>query len=121
MTAPSPQHPFEWEDAGGVAVVRFTTPSLRDDRLIRALFDQLDQQLVEAGRTNIVIDFSGLEAFASYAIGRLIALNDKLPKQGGQLALCNLAPTVAEIIDIMNLRKRFRIYNAQRDALESFA
>src|SRR6478672_7273899 len=45
MSAP-PRHDFEWEDAAGVAVVRFTTTKLRDDRLIRALFDQLEQQLV---------------------------------------------------------------------------
>ncbi len=119
MSAPSP-HYFEWEDAGGVAVVRFTTPVLRDDRIIRALFDQLDQ-LVNGGRNRIVIDFGGLQAFASYAIGRLIALNDKLPGQGGRLALCNLVPLVVEIIDIMNLRKRFHIYGTQREALESFA
>jgi anti-anti-sigma factor len=120
MSAPAPRPPFEWEDAGGVAVVRFTTTVLRDDRIIRGLFDQLEGQLVAAGRTRIVIDFSGLEAFASYAIGRLIALNDKLPGQGGRLALCKLTPTVAEIIDIMRLRKRFHIYDSERAALESF-
>ena len=121
MSKPATQHSFEWEDAGGVAVVRFTTSVLRDDRVIRNLFDQLDEQLVAVGQTKIVMNFGGLEAFASYAIGRLIALNDRLPQQGGRLALCNLAPMVAEIIDIMKLRKRFNIYPLERDALESFA
>jgi anti-anti-sigma factor len=121
VSAPPSKHHFEWEDAGGIVVVRFTTKVLRDDRIIRTLFDQLDEQFVSAGRNRIVIDFGDLEAFASYAIGRLIALNDKLPRQGGRLALCNLAPAVAEIIDIMNLRKRFNIHDTQRDALESFA
>jgi anti-anti-sigma factor len=121
VSAPSTHHHFEWEDAGGVAVVRFTTKVLRDDRIIRSLFDQIDEQLVAAGRSRIVMNFGGLEAFASYAIGRLIALNDRLPPQGGLLVLCNLAPLVNEIIDIMKLRKRFRIYDSEREALESFA
>jgi anti-anti-sigma factor len=120
VTAPSAKHHFEWEDAGGIAVVRFTTTVLRDDRIIRNLFDQIDEQLVAAGRSRIVMNFGGLEAFASYAIGRLIALNDRLPAQGGRLALCSLAPLVNEIIDIMKLRKRFQIYSTEREALESF-
>ena len=121
MSAPAVRHNFEWEDAGGIAVVRFTNKVLRDDRIIRTLFDQLDEQLIAAGRTRIVMNFGGLEAFASYAIGRLIALNDRLPHQGGRLALCHLAPMVGEIIDIMKLRKRFNIYDTEHDALESFA
>jgi anti-anti-sigma factor len=121
MSAPPARHDFEWEDAGGVAVVRFSTTLLRDHRIIRNLFDQIDSQLVDSGRTRIVMNFGGLEAFASFAIGKLIALNDKLPERGGRLALCNLAPMVSEIIDIMALRKRFAIYATEREALESFA
>jgi anti-anti-sigma factor len=120
MSTPSARHHFEWEDAGGVAIIRFTTPVLRDDRIIRTLFDQIDQELVASGRNRIIIDFAGLEAFASYAIGRLVALNDKLPGQGGRLVMCNLTPTVDEIIDIMSLRKRFKICRSERDALETF-
>ena len=121
MSAPPARHHFEWEDANGVAVVHFKTTLLRDDRVIRTLFEQLDAQLIEAGRTKIVVNFHGLEAFASYAIGKLIALNGKLPGLGGRLALCDLPPMVEEIIDIMNLRKRFAIYASEREALESFS
>jgi anti-anti-sigma factor len=121
MPTPPTQHSFEWEEANGVAIVRFTTTMLRDDRIIRQLFEHLDKQLVEAGRTKMVMSFAGMEAFASYAIGKLIALNDKLPKVGGRLALCELTPTVSEIIDLMSLRRRFSIYRSEREALESFA
>lgn len=120
MSEPS-RHNFEWEDAGGVAVIRFTTPVLRDDRIIRSLFDQIEDQLLGAGRTKVVMNFAGLEAFASYAIGKLITLNDKVAAAGGRLALCDLAPMVAEIIDLMKLRRRFSIYPTERQALDSFA
>jgi anti-anti-sigma factor len=120
MSTPTTRHYFEWEDAGGVAVIRFTTPFLRDDRIIREIFDQIEQ-LLGAGRTRIVLNFGGLQAFASYAIGKLIVLNDKLQGPDGRLALCSLSPMVAEIIDIMKLRKRFNIYPSEREALESFS
>ncbi len=120
MSAPTPAHYFEWDDAGGVAVIRFTTPFLRDDRIIRQIYEQIEQ-LVAAGRTKVVMNLGGLQAFASYAIGKMIALNDKLQGPAGRLALCSLSPMVAEIIDIMRLRKRFNIYDSEREALESFS
>ncbi len=120
MIEPATPHLFEWEDAGGVAVIRFKTALLRDDRLIRHLFDQIDQ-LAEAGRTRVVMNFTGLEGFASYAIGKLISLNAKLSAQGGRLVLCCLTPIVDEIIDIMSLRKKFTIKATEQQALESFA
>jgi anti-anti-sigma factor len=120
MSTPSDKHYFEWEDAAGIAVIRFTTPYLRDDRIIRHIFEQIDQ-LLAAGRTKIVLNFGGLEAFASYAIGKLIVLNDKLQGPNGRLVLCNLSPMVGEIIDIMKLRKRFNIYGSEREALESLS
>ncbi len=119
MSAPAEPHYFEWEEAGGVAVLRFTTPSLRDEHVIRLVFAQIDQ-LLAAGRSRLVLNFSGLEAFASYAVGRLILLNNKLQKPGERLALCCLTPLVDEILDIMNLRKTFHIYASERQALESF-
>ena len=118
-TDPSSRHLYEWEDAGGVAVVRFTTGVLREERVIRLLFEQV-QQLVDSGRTKIVFNFSGIQAFASYAIGRLIALNSKLAPPDGRFALCDLTPVVEEIIEIMSLRKRFNIYKTEREAIESF-
>jgi anti-sigma B factor antagonist len=119
MSAPDTQHCFEWEDAGGIAVVRFTIPYLRDERLIHALYDQIDQ-LINAGRTSVILNFTGVEAFASYAIGKLIRLNERLQPPAGRLVLCCLTEIVDEIIDIMNLRKRFQIYPTEQSALESF-
>jgi len=84
---PTSRHLFEWEDASGVAVVRFTTNVLREERVIRLLFEQVEQ-LVESGRNKIVFNFAGIQAFASYAIGRMIALNAKLSPPNGRFALC---------------------------------
>jgi anti-anti-sigma factor len=120
MSAPAGRNYIEWEEAAGVAVLRFTTPVLRDERIILHIFGQIDQ-LLDAGQNRIVLNFSGLEAFASYAIGKLIALNNKVQPPNGRLALCSLSPMVAEIIDIMNLRKRFHIYANEQQAIESFA
>src|SRR5580704_16674089 len=103
MSSPSSQHYFEWEDSAGVAVVRFTTNAIRDDRFIRGMFDQLERLIENGGQRKVVLSFTGVEAFASYAIGKLIMLNKKLKPPDGRLALCSLTPVIDEIVDIMKL------------------
>lgn len=119
MSAPSSRPGIEWQDIGGVAVVHFITPVLRDERAIQAAFDALNG-LLEGGRTHVVINFHGLKGIASLAIGKLVRLNDRLQPPDGRLVLCALTPIVDEIMDIMQLRKRFHIYPTEQAALESF-
>jgi anti-sigma B factor antagonist len=120
MASPPKSRGFEWEDAGGIAVVRFTTRALRDDRVIRVLFEELDNLVDEAGRYKMVINFTGIDAFASYAIGKLIVLNNKLKSPDGRMAICCLTPIIDEILDIMKLRRQFNIYPNEQEALQSF-
>ena len=119
MSAPQPVSAFQWTDVGGIAVVHFTVKILRDERIIRSIFDEIDR-LIESGRTRMVINFTGLQVFASYAIGKLISLDSRITQQGGRLVMSDLTPTVEEIVDIMNLRRKFTIMKTERDALESF-
>ncbi len=119
MPATQPISTFEWSDVGGIVVVRFTVNVLRDDRIIRDLFEALDR-LVEAGRTRMVLNFAGIQMFASYAIGKLITLDNRITKQTGRLVMCELTPVVDEIVDIMRLRRRFTIVKTEREALDSF-
>src|SRR5262245_27997678 len=121
MSAPSGPHYFEWEDAGGVAVVRFATKVIRDDRIIRTMYEQLDRLIEQSGRRKVLLNFAGVEAFASYAIGKLIVLNNKLQPPDNLLALCCLTPIVNEIVDIMKLRRQFRIYGSEPEALQALA
>ena len=119
MSAPQPVNSFEWSDVGGIVVVRFTVKVLRDEGIIRSIFDELDR-LLESGRTRMVMNFAGLQVFASYAIGKLISLDSRVKQLGGRLVMSDLTPIVDEIVDIMNLRRRFTIMKTERDALESF-
>jgi anti-anti-sigma regulatory factor len=119
MPATQPVSIFEWSDVGGIAVVHFTVKVLRDLSIIRDFFDALDH-IVASGRPRLVINFAGLQVFASYAIGKLITLEDRLTQQGGRLVMSDLTPVIDEIVDIMQLRRRFTIVKTEREALESF-
>jgi anti-anti-sigma factor len=110
---------FSVDTVGDVTVVAFTNPYVRDDRLIRSLFETIDE--LKPRPTKILFDFTGVEAFAPYAIGKLIALNASCAEQKIRLVLCQLTPIISEIIDIMALRKRFKIYDTRQEALAALA
>jgi anti-anti-sigma factor len=119
MPAPSARHCFEWDEVGDVTVIRFTVRSIRADEVINRLFGEINQ-LVEAGRTRLVLDFGAVQDFASLTIGKLIALHKRLRPPEGRLALCHLTPVVAECLAVMNLDRHFHIYATQEEALRSF-
>ena len=119
MSPTQPVSVFEWSDVGGIVVIHFTVKVLRDERIIRDLFDAIDR-LIDAGHNRMVINFTGLQAFASYAIGKLISLDSRIKQQAGRLVMSDLTPVIDEIVDIMNLRRRFTIVKTEREALESF-
>jgi anti-anti-sigma regulatory factor len=120
MPASPDSHCFEWEGVGGVAVVRFTTRAIRDERLIRTTFEELERLVDGASRRRMVLNFAGVETFASYALGKLIVLGNKLQPPAGRLALCALTPVIKEIIDINKRRRQFNIYATELEALQSF-
>jgi anti-anti-sigma factor len=120
MPSSSKQHWITWEESDGVNVVRFTTPDLRDDQVIRAIFEQIDQLLLDTNRNSLLLNFIGVDRFASYTIGKLVTLNKRLQPPQGRLALCCLTEIVEEIFDIMRLRRQFNIYRSEQEALESF-
>ena len=120
MSAPSGLHYFEWDAVGDVAVVRFRVSVIRDWQMVQAMFGQLDRLIRQSGQRKILLDFGNIVAFTSYAIGKLVVLNSELRAPEGRLALCNLTPTVKEIVDTMGLRRHLHVYDTEQEALESF-
>jgi anti-sigma B factor antagonist len=109
----------EWEEVADVTVVRFAVPRLLELEEILGVFDPLDQLADGGDGRRLLLNFAGLEAMGSYAVGRLIGLDRRLRSAGGVLALCDLTPVVEEILDIMKLRRRFRIYPTEQAALQA--
>src|SRR5262245_31832772 len=100
-TPPSPAHQdLEWEEAGGVTVVRFKTRALRGELEINRAFGQLDRLTTEGGCRRLLLDFGPVEAFASLAVGKLMALHKRLRPPDGRLALCRPTPAIREVLGI---------------------
>ncbi len=76
--------------------------------------------LLKNGKTNIVLNLSGLEYLDSSGIGELVRNYLTVVKKGGAMKVVGLAPKVEEILKITQLYQVFPEFPDEASALESF-
>ena len=86
-----------------------------------------DQQLREvignaiaAGRTNILLDLSGVTTIDSSGIGELVGSYTTVTNRGGKLKLLHLPAKLNELLHVTQLITVFEVYDNEQDALKSF-
>ena len=86
-----------------------------------------DQQLreiitaaVNAGKTNILLDLSGVTTIDSSGIGELVGSYTTATNRGGKLKLLHLPAKLNELLHVTQLITVFEVYENERDALASF-
>ena len=112
-------HWLEREDVGQVTVVRLKTPKILDDDVIRAVFDPI-YALSGVGRNHLVLNLALVDYLPSIALGKLVMLNRRVEVANGRLALCQLSPTVQELLETTHLNDLFNIYATEAEAVQSF-
>jgi len=76
--------------------------------------------LLKQGKTNIVLNLSGLEYLDSSGIGELVRNYLSVVKKGGAMKVVGLASKVEEILKITKLYQVFPEFPDEASALESF-
>lgn len=104
-------------ESGGITVVRFdgnldtnTAPEAQER------FDELAGQ----GVGKVLVDFERLDYISSAGLRVLLATAKKLRSGGGNLRLCNLNETVAEVFEISGFSTIFSVFTTESEALEGF-
>lgn len=80
----------------GVLVLTLQDEQLQGDRLLRALGRELDQALADRDVRHVVLDFRNVKSLSSAVFRPLLGVRRILEERGGRVAVCNLAPVVAE-------------------------
>ena len=78
------------------------------------------ENLINGGKTNIILDFQNLSYSNSAGLRELIALYKLAMAKGGSLKLCSLQPQLEDLFSFTNLKKVFEIYPNEEEALNSF-
>jgi anti-sigma B factor antagonist len=86
-----------------------------------------DQQLrevissaVNEGKTNILLDMSGVTTIDSSGIGELVGSYTTVTNRGGKLKLLHLPAKLNELLHVTQLITVFEVYENEPEAVASF-
>ena len=72
--------------------------------------------LIDAGTTNMVMDFSKLEYVSSAGLRVFLIAAKKLKRVNGKLALASVQPHVKHVFDLAGFSSLFSFYPSQQEA-----
>jgi anti-sigma B factor antagonist len=74
-------------------------------------------ELIEHGRSEIVLDLQGVVYISSVGLRVLLSALKKVRPMNGDVKLVSLQPFVREVFEITGFTRLFSIYPSQREAL----
>ena len=75
---------------------------------------------VNAGKTNILLDLSGVTTIDSSGIGELVGSYTTVTNRGGKLKLLHLPAKLNELLHVTQLITVFEVYEDENEAVKSF-
>jgi len=76
--------------------------------------------LVEAGKTEILLNLAGVTHIDGSGLGELISSHVTVKNKGGQIKLIHLTESLRELMTITKLLTVFDVYDDEPEALVSF-
>ena len=83
-------------------------------------FERELERSVESGRTQIVINGSGLSYIASAGLGVIMGHIEEVRSQGGDIRLTDLNETVLNIFEVLGFNHLCRVFDSEADAVASY-
>jgi anti-sigma B factor antagonist len=104
------------EGAVTIATIRGTIIGPDDRETIQGRF----QELLEEGRTNLILDLGQVTFVDSGGIGGLIAISNLVMRKSGCMKLLHVTKKMHDVLQITRLSSVFGMYDDLQRALESF-
>jgi anti-sigma B factor antagonist len=75
---------------------------------------------INAGKTNVLLDLSGVTTIDSSGIGELVGSYTSVSNRGGKLKLLHLPAKLNELLHVTQLITVFEVYENEEEAINSF-
>jgi anti-anti-sigma factor len=105
-------------EAGNVTVLTLTGQLVLDDGDL--VFRKRIHELVDRGRTQLVVDMSGVTYIDSAGVGMIVGKLKTVRERGGDMKLLNLNTRGLRILGISKLLLIFETFDNEAQALKSF-
>ncbi len=77
-------------------------------------------ELMESGKSDIIINLKKVSYIDSSGIGVLISSLSNLKKAGGSLKIINVFASVRKVFELTKLTSFFDIYDSEEEAMKSY-
>ena len=84
-------------------------------------FGRYVDQMVAAGRRQIIVDMAGVSFIDSAGVGMLVAESKRVTQHGGAMRLARLTARSHHLLAMLKLKFVFEIYDDVEAAVRSFA
>ncbi len=78
------------------------------------------QDLIDKGRTNIIINFSNLNYISSAGLGVFMSFIDEVRSKGGDIKFSNMPEKIFQVFDLLGFPLLYEIYDDEHKAIEKF-
>jgi anti-sigma B factor antagonist len=119
-----PEPNYFWlqvKTVGLVTVARVTLTELWKEETVEGLASELSNLVEDLGAARLVLDLSEVTGMGSRMIGQLATLNKQVRAAEGRMALCNVRPEVAEVIETCKLTTFFSIHPDEPSAVQALS
>jgi anti-anti-sigma factor len=108
---------LETHNVDGILVGEFWDCLRLDPAPVQDLRAAYEAHSKNGGRPEVVVDLSGVGFAGSAALGNFVALHRLVRGRGGRLVLCNVDPTVKEVLRASKLDVLFEFAGDRADAV----
>ncbi len=106
------------EQDQGVSLVRIEG---RLDAASASLLERKLTELIDGGKSRLVIDFAKVDYLSSAGMRLLLSTTKKLKSGDGGLHLCSVSEEVMEIIKMAGFERIIQIFPTEQEALQGFS
>ncbi len=78
------------------------------------------QELIDTGRTNIIVNFSKLNYISSAGLGVFMSFIDEVRSKGGDIKFSNMPDKIFQVFDLLGFPLLYEIYDDENKAIEKF-
>ena len=78
------------------------------------------QELVDAKKYNIVVNFKDLNYISSAGLGVFMGFIEDIRKNGGDIKLSNMKPKIYRVFDLLGFPTLYDIMDEENKAIETF-
>jgi len=77
-------------------------------------------EVVDDGKTNLVLDLGGVEYMSSAGLREMVRVLKRVKRSGGDLRIASPSDRVREVLELAGLDTIFEVYPTQVEAVGSF-